>query len=153
MRLVDQVYSGMLGRRQHFAVVKLDLIQNPEDLDVFYQLNSSSRTRFASMYGEDKQTLAHRLVLSVSLHSTAARALGTIPIPSVRAELVPDEQAGLRLELPGVTGPFTTAAETSQGTASRAALPARARQEAAAAGYDERAEVFVVLRKPGVPAE
>jgi hypothetical protein len=136
----------MLGRKNEFASLQFDLIQNPDDLDVLYQLNDASRAQLASRIDPgQKRTLAHRLVLSISLRSASARFLGKFPMPSIRAEVVPAQQAAGE---PAVVDLSAGLGNQVPGTARGPEAEAGAvRSNAQDGATEDRAELVLVLRK------
>lgn len=88
---MDSIWAQIKNRpADFFPAPKMDLIMLAPDQRVMQGLNGASRDGFASRMSPDQKTLAHRLVLSVSLRSTD-RVLGAISAPSVEANLVPVE--------------------------------------------------------------
>jgi hypothetical protein len=145
----DQLWLRMLSRRDEFAWVQLDLVQNPDDLDVFYQLNRTSRAQLAGRVDpRGKRTLAQRLVFNVSLRSSSLGFLAKFPSPSIDLQLLPPDQPAEGLRLPqltpgGASSPLVPAVPSAE-TASRP--PAADRQPLASVGAAGMSEVVFVLR-------
>jgi hypothetical protein len=148
---VDEIYRRLKDRENEFPSTNLDLIVQPEDLNILFQLNDASRKRFAQRIDSPrKRTLAHRLVFNVSLRSSSLGFLGKVSGPSIRAELVPAEEAAEQIQMPFfiprlVAEPKPPAADQVQKTAAREAAPGRAGKVEAL--QMQQSEIVFLLRK------
>jgi hypothetical protein len=86
---IDAIYAQLVARQADFLPPFLDLV-NYQDFDVLQQVNNSSRRQFASSIPDSKRSLAHRLVLRVSLKSPSSR-IARIPLVELGVSSHPAE--------------------------------------------------------------